>query len=324
MTSAKQKEAVVEKEKGNSFYKKKEFEKALEHYKAALKLDPTNIAIMTNRAAVYFEQNKLDDCIKECEKAIEVGRENHSPFNVIAKAFCRIGNAYLKKDDLEKALIYFNKSLSEHRVPEVVKKAQNVESMIKERERLAYIDPEISLQEKSKGNKMYQDGNFPEAIKHYNEAILRNPDDAKIYSNRSACYMKLMEYSLALKDAEECIKRDPTFVKGYLRKGATLLAQKETTKAADAYSKALELDPQCQEAKEGYQKSVMNQGNDIDSVKKRVMNNPEVQNILCDPAMRAILQQMQENPKAISEHLSNPEIRDKIDKLMECGIIDIR
>lgn len=316
--------ALDEKEKGNVCYKKKDFVKALEHYDAAIEHDPTNVSLMTNRAAVYFEQGKYEDCIKECQDAIDVGRENKADYSLIAKALCRIGNAYLKRDDLENALTYYNKSLSEHRTPDVVKKAQNVEARIKERERLAYINPEISLEEKNKGNKMFQEGNFPEAIKHYNEALKRNPDDAKIYSNRSACYMKLMEYSLALKDADTCIKIDPSFVKGYLRRGATLLAMKEPSKAADAYSKALELDSKCQEAKEGYQRAVMAQSSDPETVKKRVMNDPEVQKILTDPAMQMILQQMQENPDAIKEHLANPDIRSKIEKLLECGIIAIR
>lgn len=34
-------------------------------------------------------------------------------------------------------------------------------------------------------------------------------------------------------------------VKGYLRKGNILMAMKENDKAADAYQKALDIDPQC-------------------------------------------------------------------------------
>lgn len=316
--------ALEEKEKGNAAYKKKDFEVALRHYSAAIELDPTNITFRNNRAAVYFEQENYDKCIEECEKAVEIGRENRADYTLIAKALARAGKAYLKKDDDESALRYLNKSLSEHRTPEISKLILEIDKRMKEKERLAYVNPELALEEKNKGNKYFQDGKYPEAKKHYDEAIKRNPDDAKIYSNRAACYTKLMEFNLALADCEKCIALDPKFIKGYLRKGSILLAMKEPTKASSAYQKALEIDPNSEEAQKGYRDAMMAEGNDPEAVRRRAMGDPEVQAILNDPAMRLILEQMQKDPNAFKEHLKNPDIAKKLEKLLECGIIAIR
>lgn len=58
-------------------------------------------------------------------------------------------------------------------------------------------------------------------------------------------------------------------------------------------------------------------------VRKRAMADPEVQQILRDPAMRCILEQMQQDPHALQDHLKNPTIAAKIQKLLESGLIAI-
>lgn len=65
-------------------------------------------------------------------------------------------------------------------------------------------------------------GDYSTAMKHYSEAIKRNPDDPKLYSNRAACYTKLAAFDLGLKDCEQCCKLDPKFIKGWIRKGKIL------------------------------------------------------------------------------------------------------
>ena len=87
---------MAEKEQGNTAYKKKIFEVALTHYNKAAELDPTDMTYYTNIAAVYFEQKEYEKCIDQCIKAIEIGRENRADFKLIAKAYTRIGNSYMK------------------------------------------------------------------------------------------------------------------------------------------------------------------------------------------------------------------------------------
>jgi len=175
------------------------------------------------------------------------------------------------------------------------------------------------------GNEFFSKGDYPEALKHYTESLKRNPDDERTYSNRAACYTKLAEFRLALKDCEDCIKKNPDFVKGYLRKGAALLALKENTKAAEAYQLALQLDPNCKEAKDGiYNSASARMSSNPEDRRKEVMNDPEVQSILMDPAMRMILEQMQEDPRAASEHLKNPVVAGKIQKLLEAGVLSMK
>lgn len=317
-----QREAVKEKDLGNEAYKKKDFETALKHYDRAIELDSVNITYMTNKAAVFFEQNEIAKCIETCEKAIEVGRENKADFTLIAKAYARIGNAYYKQKDLKNAVKYYNHSLSEHRNPDILKKRQQVEKEIKDEELKAYVNPEEAEKEKNLGNEAFKKGDFPTAMRHYNEAIKRNPTDPRLFRNRALCYSKLMEFQLALNDCDQAIKLDANFVRAYVQKGAILTLMKEQAKAMSAYAKAIELQPDCQEAIDGYRACATN--SDPEEVRKRAMQDPEVQEILRDPAMRLILEQMQTDSRAVQDHLKNPEVKAKIQKLIEAGLIQVR
>lgn len=100
----------------------------------------------------------------------------------------------------------------------------------------------------------------------------------------------------------------------------------QQSKAISAFQKALELDPNNAEALQGYRSCTIENagiGGDPDKVRQRAMADPEVQSILRDPAMRLILEQMQNDPRALQDHLKNPHIAAKIQKLLESGLIAI-
>lgn len=295
------KQALEEKNLGNAAYKKKNFEEALQHYNKAVELDPIEITYYLNIAAVYFEQKEYEKCIEQCEKAIDLGRENRADFKLIAKAFTRIGHSYKKLNNLKQAKVFYEKSMSEHRTPEIRTLLSDIEKKIKEEERRAYIDPVKAEEEKELGNNKFKEGDYAAAVKHYSEAILRNPDDPKYYSNRAACYTKLAAFDLGLKDCDKCLELDPKFIKGWIRKGKILQGMQQQGKAISAYQRALDLDPNNAEALDGYRSCSVASSSNPEEVRKRAMADPEIQGILRDPAMRLILEQMQNDPKALQE-----------------------
>lgn len=316
-------EAQRHKQAGNAAYKKKEFLEAIECYQKAIDLDPNEITFYTNMAAVYFEQQDYDKCVSTCDKAIEVGRENRADFKLVAKAMGRKGNALRKSGNLLEAKAAYEKAITEDRTPEFRNALSEIDAEIKSKEEQAYLDPALGEQEKQKGNECFRKGDFPQAVKHYTEAIKRNPEDVKTFSNRAACYTKLMAFNEALGDCEKAIKLDPTFVKAYLRKANVLKYMNQPFKAMMAYEKAMQIDPTCSEAIEGYRQCSMQNQSDPEEARKNALNDPEIQQILGDPAMRVILEQMQNDPAAIQDHLKNPVIAAKFNKLREAGIIQV-
>lgn len=54
-----------------------------------------------------------------------------------------------------------------------------------------------------------------------------------------------------LKDAEKCIELDPTFAKGYTRKGAAQFLMKDYDKALETYQEGLKHDARNQELLDG-------------------------------------------------------------------------
>ncbi|RIA82220.1 putative heat shock protein 70-interacting protein [Glomus cerebriforme] len=329
----KKEESNKEKELGNAAYKKREFEEALKHYNKAWELDSTNASILTNKAAVLFEQEKYEDCIKVCEEAIEVGREHRADFKLIARAYGRIGNAYSKLDKLDEAIKYYQKSLTEHRTPDTLKKLNDTQKLKIKKEKEAYYNPELSDKAREEGNELFKKNDFANAVAKYSEAIKRNENDPRAYSNRAACYTKLMAYLEALKDCETCISLDPTFVKAYIRKAAVEFLKKEYTKCLETCETALSHDKNGQHAAEISKqmekcREAMWQSNNAsgsqestEETLRKAASDPEIVRILQDPVMQQILQQSQEDPRAFREHLKNPTVSANIHKLINAGVL---
>ena len=63
---------------------------------------------------------------------------------------------------------------------------------------------------------------------------------------------------------------------------------------------------------------------DLKARQAKAMADPEIQGILSDPIMRQVLNDFQQDPKAAQQHMRQPQIMAKLQKLMAAGIVQMR
>jgi stress-induced-phosphoprotein 1 len=278
--------ADEEKKLGTENYKKRNFDDAISHYSKAWDLYK-DITYLTNLSAAYFEKGDYDQCIEACKNAITEGREVYADFKLIAKAYGRMGSAYEKKGDWANAIDNYQRSLTEHRTPDILSKLRAAEKAKIKAEKESYLNPEEAEKARELGNEKFKAADWPAAVEAYSEMIKRAPEDPRGYSNRAACFIKLLAYPSAVQDCDQAIKHDVKFIRAYLRKAQALFAMREYNKCLDVCEEALERDEggkNTREIQQQQEKAIQAQfsareGESEEAAMKRIQNDPEVSRI---------------------------------------------
>lgn len=325
--------ADKEKALGTASYKKRDFDDAIAHYQAAWDLHK-DIVYLNNLGAAQFEKGDYNAAIAACTQAVEEGRILLADFKIMAKAYARIGLAHERLGQLDQAIDNYNKSLREQRTPDVVAKVRAAERRRIDEAKQAYIDPAKAEEAREEGNRKFKEMDWPGAVQCYSEMIKRAPTDPRGYSNRAAAYSKLLELPSALDDCNAAIKLDPKFIRAYIRKAQTYFGMRKYSDSVDACTEAERVDKEfhnganAREIEQQQQKafSAMYSARDNETeeqTRERIMQDPEIMGIMQDPVMQSILQQAQSDPAALNEHMRNPTIRTKIQKLIAAGVIRV-
>ena len=321
--------SVAAKERGNALYKSRQFADALTAYDEALALDSSNVMVMSNKAAVYIEMGECDSAIEVCNCIFEKAKAggHQLSYEDRAKVYQRIAGAHLKKDDIPAAIKAYGSAQMEAHDKAIERKMKNLELDLKKAEVLKYIDPAKGLEAKEQGNACFRDGDFPGAIKAYEEAVKRDPTNAPYHNNLAAAYLKMGVFNDAKKAVERSLELDRTYVKAWAKKGDIESFMKEYHKAMDSYKAGLQLEPDNALCRQGLQKTMMKvqEGGENKERAAHAMADPEIQAILSDPTIRQVLSDFQDNPKfAQAAMMNDKDIRAKIEKLIAAGVLQVK
>ena len=199
------KQAEAKKNEGNEQYKKKNFQEAIKLYDEAISLDTNEVTFYNNKATVYFEMKDYDKCIEICDQAIDLSKGGNYDYVKLGKALARKAAARLAQGHFDDAIDLYRQSLLENGDASVKDQLKKAEKAKKDDEEKKMINPEMAEELRKEGNSFYEKGDYPNAVKTYTEGLKRDPNSKAIYANRSAAYIKLMEFPHAMKDAEKCL-----------------------------------------------------------------------------------------------------------------------
>ncbi|XP_031157096.1 tetratricopeptide repeat protein 28 isoform X2 [Sander lucioperca] len=99
------------------------------------------------------------------------------------------------------------------------------------------------LERVRRSNQACQQGEYALAVRLYSEALTADPQNCILYSNRSAAYLRLGQYSTALDDAIKARVINPKWPKAYFRQGVALQYLGRHADALAAFASGLAQDP---------------------------------------------------------------------------------
>ncbi|XP_074842968.1 sperm-associated antigen 1 isoform X2 [Carettochelys insculpta] len=119
--------------------------------------------------------------------------------------------------------------------------------------------PPAAAELKSKGNELFKNGQFGEAVLKYSEAIenvinlgVQSQDDlSKLYSNRAACYFKEGNCRDCIQDCNRALELHPFSVKPLLRRAMAYESMERYRQAYVDYKTVLQIDSGIQAANDG-------------------------------------------------------------------------
>ena len=162
--------------RGNAYSTKGDYDRAIQDYDQAIRLDPNDI-VYDARGDAYKKKRDYDHAIQDFSEAIHLNPNDE-------RAYYDRGEAYISKDDYELAIQDCNEAI---RLNSNDAKAYN-----------------------NRGVAYHRKGDYGRAIQDYNQAIRLNSNLTNGYGNRGDAYFAQSNLTAAIADYEHTISSAPS------------------------------------------------------------------------------------------------------------------
>lgn len=206
--------------RGNVHLSNRNYDRAIDDYNEAIRLDPKYAIAFNNRGLAYQRKGETDRAIEDFGEAIRLNPAYAMAFANRANARRIKGRIDLAIEDSDRA-IGLSRSLA-----------------------AAFLARALAYQEKAQWDfdAYLSDGTYEEhAIEDFNEVIRLDPRNAAAFRNRGFVNSRRQQYDRAIQDFDEAIRLDPNVAAAFSGRAYALRFVGQYERAIADYRKALTL-----------------------------------------------------------------------------------
>ena len=193
--------------------------KAIQHYQDALKLDPGASIVFEELTDLYVQTNRLRDAVTQAEDMLKANPENVDARRMLGRIYMRMistADNRINEDYLKKAIEQLQKVTG--------KEPKDAESWV------------------ALGRLYRVSNNSVDAEKAYNKAIAAEPENEEALTGLAMLYSDLGDSARAIEKLKAATEKNPTD-RALMALGQQYEAMKDYKGAAEAFRKALEMQP---------------------------------------------------------------------------------
>jgi formylglycine-generating enzyme required for sulfatase activity len=251
--------AVLANKRGDEYYDKKNYRRAMDEYSEAIGLDPNNAVYYNSRGAAYLNSGDNNRAVTDFAEAARLNpnsaryKENleKAKAAVAAEERVKAERAASEKAAAEKAAAVERRAAearaeaerkaaearaaAERRAAEQAAAAARAAEERKAAEQAA-ANKAAAERAFKRGNEYYTSKGYDQAVKEYTEAIGLDPNNAVYYNSRGAAYLNSSDNNRAVTDFAEAAILNPNNAryKENLEKAQAAVAAEERAKAERA------------------------------------------------------------------------------------------
>lgn len=205
--------------RGRALAETKRFQESLADFNRALSIDPANSDSYNNRANVLVQNGYPDQAIADCDSALRYPPPLDYQLGMI---YFNRGTAYLRKNQVERAITDFNEALA--------------------------LSPGHESALFNRAIAFAAIGDYERAITDNTSVLQMNPGHVKSLNNRGIAYRELGKLSEALSDFNSAIRLQPTYGQAYVNRGIVWTLKGDLQRAEADFNSCLASLPRNAEA----------------------------------------------------------------------------